>query len=232
MSIRKMSSSANQPVCVGRRLSASSTTAVEKAEPGRGEQVLHGPGGEEVDAESPRVERDRACRLVGVREHERSALVGDPRDLGDVEASPGPVGDDGAADERRALVDRLLEALERNRPVVAGRTCTTSAPRELLRVRDLPHSRKLELGDHDPAPPAPLERERGDDTADALGDGRGDGDLVRLGADEPRERRAGSFRALDPVLPFRAVRVPAVEVGARRPRGRRSESAPCEHELT
>ena len=199
MSIWKMSSSANQPVWVGSSPPSSSRAHVEEAEPRRGEQVLDRAAGDEVDAERARVEVDRADRLVRVGEAERARVVRDPRDLGDVVAVAGAVGDGRAADERRPLVDRLGEALRRDRPVRLGPDVDDLGAAQLLRVRDLADRRELVLADHDLRPLAASERQRADDAVDALADRGGDRDLARLGLEQPRERRARRLGPLDPV---------------------------------
>ena len=115
MSISKMSSSANQPVCVGSSRSREPGPRPHEAEPGRAEQVLEHAGREHVDAELAHVERIGADRLVGVEHDERAALVRDPRDLLDVEARAVAVADRRDRDDRGLLVDRLLEPLDRDR---------------------------------------------------------------------------------------------------------------------
>ena len=133
--------------------SCSSAPYVHEREPGRGEQVLDRARCQQVDAERTR-RRAGSLRPPGsCRRGKRALLVREAGDLGDVEPVAGAVRDRGAADERRALVDRLGEALERDAAVGSGRTWTTSAPRELLRVGDLTDRRELELGDDDPVPP-------------------------------------------------------------------------------
>ena len=98
------------------------------------------------------VERDRAGRLVAVRETERALLVREARDLGDVEPVARAVRDRGAADERRPLVDRLGEALERDAAVGIRAHVDDLCSPELLRMRDLTDRRELELRDHDAIP--------------------------------------------------------------------------------
>jgi hypothetical protein len=80
----------------------------------------------------------------------------------------------------------------------------------LLRVPDLADRRELDLGGQD---------RRAARVAEARGksrqprrERRRDGDLVRVGVDERRERGARGLGALDPVLPRRAVLVPVAEV--------------------
>ena len=154
-----MSSSANQPVWLGSSVGSSSRAHVEEAEPGRAEQVLDRAAGDEVDAERVRVEVDRADRLVRVGEAERARLVRDPRDLGDVVAVAGAVRDGRAADERRPLVDRLGEALGRDRAVGLGRDVDDLGAAQLLRMRDLADGRELVLADHDLRARLQVERE-------------------------------------------------------------------------
>ena len=83
---------------------------------------------------------------------------------------------------------------------------------ELLRVGDLADGRELVLADHDPVAAAALERQRRDDPADALRDGRRHRDLVGVAVEQLGEARARRLGALDPELPLGAVLVPAGEV--------------------
>jgi hypothetical protein len=137
--------------------------------------------------------------------------VREARDLGDVEPVARAVRDGRAADERRALVDRLREALERDAAVGLGPHVHDLGAAELLRVRNLADRRELELRDHDPVPAA-LERQRAHEPADTLRDRGRHRHLGRVGLHELRERAARRLRALDPVLPLGAVLVPAREV--------------------
>ena len=121
-----------------------------KASPDDASRYLTVPDGEQVDAQRRDVERDRTGRLVAVRETERAPLVRDACDLGDVEPVARAVRDRGAADERRALVDGLGEALERDAALGVGAHMDDLCSAELLRMGDLTHGRELELGDHDP----------------------------------------------------------------------------------
>ena len=113
-----------------------------------------------------------------------------------------------AADERRPLVDRLGEAIERDAAVCLGPDVDDLRAAQLLRVCDLPDGRKLVVADDDPVPLA-REIERGDERADTLRDGGRDGHVVGLGVHEAGERRSCRLVALDPVLPLGAVLVPA-----------------------
>src|SRR5262249_48180669 len=81
-----------------------------------------------------------------------------------------------------------------------------------LRVGDLADRGELVLRDHDAGAAAALERQRADDPADALRDGRRYRHLVGVRAKQSRERGPRCLGALDPVGPFRAALVPAVEV--------------------
>ena len=155
MSIRKMSSSANQPVWVGSSRSWSSGRTYMNARPADASRYLTVPDVSRSTPSCSDVERDRTGCLIAVREAERAPLVGEARDLGDVEAVPGAVRDRGAADERRALVDRLGEALERDAAVVVRTHVHDLGAAELLRMGDLADGRELELGDHDPGSAAP-----------------------------------------------------------------------------
>ncbi len=180
-------------------------------ETSRREQVFHGPGGEQVDAELADVQRDRAGRLVAVCKTQRAPLPRKASDLGDVEAIAAPVRDRGAADEGSPLVDRLREALERDPAVGLRAHVDDLRPPQLLCVRDLADRGELELGDHDPRAPL-IERQRADERADRLRHRGRDRDLARLRVHEPRESRARRLGPLDPVLPLGAVHVPAGEV--------------------
>ena len=83
---------------------------------------------------------------------------------------------------------------------------------QLLRVGDLADGRELVLADHDPGAAAALERQRRDDPADALRDGRRHGDLVGLAVEQLGEARARRLGPLDPEFPLGPVLVPAGEV--------------------
>ena len=207
-----MSSSANQPVCVGSQAGKHLAPHPEEAEPRRGEQVLDRAAGDEVGAERAHVDLDRPRCLVAVGEHERAVRVRHLGDRGHVVAVPRAVRDRRAADERRALVDRLGEALGRDRPVGVGAHVHDLGAAELLGVGDLADRRELVLADHDAVAAAALEGERRDDAVDALRDGRRHRHLVGLAVDQLGEARAGRLGALDPELPLGAVLVPAREV--------------------
>ena len=103
-----------------------------EAEPGRAEQVLDGAARDDVGAERPHVELDRAAGLVAVGKHERARGVRDLGDRGDVVPMPRAVRERRAADERRALVDRLREPLgarsRRRRPAARARPPRRAAP--------------------------------------------------------------------------------------------------------
>ena len=205
-----MSSSANQPVCVGTSDSYASASDPHEPEPGRAEQVLDGAACDDVGAERCDVELDRPARLVAVRQHERAGRTRRVADRRDVVAVTGAVGERRAADERRPLVDRLDEPLGRDRPVRLRPHVDNLRATELLRVRDLPDRRELVLADHDPVA-RPVERERRDQRAHALRDGRRDRDVVRSCVQKPRDSRAKRLVPLDPEVPLRAVGVPARE---------------------
>ena len=138
--------------------------------------------------------------------------VGDLGDRRHVVAVAGAVRDRRAADEGRALVDRLGEALGRDRPVGVGTNVHHLRAAELLRVGDLADGRELVLADHDAVAAAALERQRRDDAADALRDGGRHRHLVGVAVEQLGEARAGGLGALDPELPLGAVLVPAGEV--------------------
>ena len=123
--------------------------AVEEPEPGRAEQVLEHAGDEEVAIQGAHVDRQRADRLVRVDQDERAALVREPRDRLDVVAAAVAEADVRDRDERRLLVDRLLEALERDRPVRLGGHVLDPHAAPLLRVPDLADRRELEVADDD-----------------------------------------------------------------------------------
>ncbi len=180
-------------------------------ETGRREEVLHRARREQVDSECADVERDRTGRLVAVRETERPVLVREAGDLGDVEPIARAVRDRRAADERRSLVDRLREALERDSTLRVGAHVDDLRSAQLLRVRDLTDRRELELRDHD-AISSRLERERADQAAHSLRDGGDHCHLLRRRADQAREGRPCRIRPFHPVLPLGAVLVPAGEV--------------------
>ena len=113
-----------------------------------------------------------------------------------------------AADERRPLVDRVGEAIERDPPVCVRQDMDNLRAAQLLRVCDLTDGRELVLADDDAVPLA-REIERGDERADPLRDGGRHGHVVGLGVQQAGERRSSRLVALDPVLPLGAVLVPA-----------------------
>ena len=125
-----MSSSANQPVCVGTSRSVDLRPEPHEAEAGRAEQVLDRPAGDDVGTERADVELDRAARLVAVGEHERAVRRARPRRSRRRRA--------GAPSGRRRSCSRRAPSARRSprrsaragsgrrRP---GRTWTTSAPR-------------------------------------------------------------------------------------------------------
>ena len=184
----------------------------EEAEAGGGEQVLDRSARDEVGTERAHIDLDRPRRLVAVGEHERAACMRDLGDRRDVVAVAGAIRDGRAADERRALVDRLGEALGRDRAVGVGTHVHHLGAAELLRVSDLTDRRELVLADHDAVAAAALERERRDDAVDALRDGGRHRHLVGLAVDQLGEARAGGLGALDPELPLGTVLVPTGEV--------------------
>ncbi len=183
---------------------------VEEAEAGGGQQVLDRSPRDEVHAERGGVEVDRADGLIAVGEDERSAVVGDACDRGDVLAVTGAIGDRGAAHEGGAVVDRSVEGLDRDDPVGTRPDVDDLGAAQRLRMRDLADGGELVVGDHDPG--AGREVEGADDPAHALGHGRGHRELRRRRVEQPRERPTRRFGPLHPVLPLGAVRVPAGEV--------------------
>ena len=205
-----MFSSANQPVCGRPDTLDELASAVEESEPGRAEQVLENARAEEVDAELLDVNRQRADRLEGVEEHERSPLVCEVDDLAHVDHRPVAVADVSDRDEQRVVVDRALEVLERDRAVVRSRNVLDTRTARLLRVPDLADGRELPVGEDDLR--APRETESACERAHSRGQGRRDGDLVRDRVDEAGEGSARGLLALDPVLPGGALLVPVVEV--------------------
>ena len=227
MSIWKMSSSANQPVWVGISPASTSPRTQRKPRPARCEQVLDRSAGDEVGAERTNVELDRADGLVAVGEHERAVRVGGLGDRGDVVPVACPVGDRRAADERRALVDRCCELLGRDRAVGLGPHVHDLRPAQLLRVGDLADRRKLVVADHDPVPPAALERERRDDPADALRDRRRDRDLVGLDRGAARRTRPAPPRRARPRTPTRRRSRPSPRGTPRRRRARDARARPA-----
>ena len=119
-------------------------------EPGRAEQVLDRPAGDDVGAERADVELDGAARLVAVGEHDRAGGVRRLRDRPNVVPVPRAVGERRAADERRPLVDRLGEALCCDLAAGIGAHVDDLRAAQLLRVGDLPDRGELVLADHDP----------------------------------------------------------------------------------
>ena len=212
MSIRKMSSSANQPVCVGSSRSITPARTQRKPRPADASRYFTVPPVTKSAPSVPHVELDRARRLVAVREHERSTGVGDLGDRGDVVPVARSVRDRRAADERRPLVDGLRKALDGDRAVRLGPHVDDLGAPQLLCVSDLADRGELVLADDDAVAPAALERQRRDDPAHPLGDRGRDGDLVRLAVQQRGEPRTGRLGPLDPELPLGAVLVPPREV--------------------
>ena len=114
-------------------------------------------------------------------------------------------------DQRRALVDRGLEALERDRPVRLGGHVDYADAAALLGVRDLTDRRKLEVADDDRVA-ALAEAQAAEQRADAGGDRSRHRDLVLVRVHQARNAAAHGLEPPDPVLPRRAVLVPVVEV--------------------
>ncbi len=179
-------------------------------EPGRAEQVLDGSTRHDIGAERAHVDLDRPDRLVAVGEYECALGMRDVGDRGYVVAVAGAERNSGAADECRALVHDLGEALGRDRAVGFWRDVHDLGAPQRLRVCDLADGRELVLADDD-AVPLTAQVEGGHERADPLRDGRRDRDLVRVGMDEAREAGASGFVPLDPELPLRAVFVPAAQ---------------------
>ena len=208
MDIAKMSSSANQPVCVGRSVRRRDSRIHMKPRPAEPSRYLTVPPVIDVRAERADVELERADGLVAVRQEERAGRV---RELGHrrhVVPVTRPEGHGRAADERGPLVDLGGEALERDAPVVLGADVDDLGAAELLRVRDLPDRRELVLADDDAVPLA-REVESGHERADSLRDRGGDGDVVGRGVQEPGERGSRGLVPLDPEVPLGPVLVPA-----------------------
>jgi hypothetical protein len=152
-------------------------------EPGRGEQVLHGPADDDV-ARLRGVERDRPDPLVAVDEHQRAVPACEPVDRLDVVHRPRPVGDEGGRDERGSLVDRGRIRLR------LGLDLDDLCAAQLLRVRDLADRRELVRRDDDPVPLA-AELERADEPAHGSRDGRLNRHVVGRRAEQARERGPG-----------------------------------------
>ena len=198
-----------EPACLRRheRL-AQRPSKPHEAEPCRAQQVLHGSGSDDVGAEGSDVELERTDRLVAVREEGRSRGVRELGDRRDVVAVARAERHGRAADERRPLVDRVGEALERDAAVVLRPDVDDLGAAKLLRVRDLTDRRELVLADDDPVPLA-REIERRDEPAHPLRDGGRDRDVVGLGMDETGEGGSRGLVPLDPEIPLGAVLVPA-----------------------
>ena len=133
--------------------------------------------------------------------------LGDRRDVVPVSRA---VREGRAADERRALVDRLGEPLGRDRTVPPGRTCTTSAPRSSCACAIWPtvgNSYSLITIRFR----SPSSRSAESSALDALRDRGRDRDVVGRRMQQPCDRRSERLVPLDPVVPLGAVRVPARE---------------------
>ena len=147
-----MSSSANQPVWVGRSEATELRPHPHEAETGGTEQVLDRAARDRVRAERPR-RRARPHRTPdSCRQTRAPAPCAAAAIAGDVVAVPGAVPDRRATDKRRPLVDHLRKPVGADRPVRPGLDVHDLGTAQLLRVRDLPDSRELVLADHDPVP--------------------------------------------------------------------------------
>ena len=96
-------------------------------------------------------------------------------------------------------------------PSASGRTWTTSAPRSSCACAIWPtvgNSYSLITIRFR----SPSSGSADDERADPLGDGRRDGDVVRVGVEQARDRRAERLVPLDPEVPLGPVRVPAGEL--------------------
>ena len=109
----KMSSSANQPVCVGQQALEQRAAHPHEPEARRAEQVLDGAARDDVGAERADVDLDRADGLVAVGEDDRAVRVRGLGDRGHVVPVPCTEGERGAADQRGAIVDRVDESARR-----------------------------------------------------------------------------------------------------------------------
>ena len=146
----KMSSSANQPVCVGSRLSSSEPRTHMKPRPAVPSRYLTVPPVTTSAPSEPHVELDGADGLVAVGEDDRAVRVRRLRDRGHVVPVPGAEGERRAAHQRGAIVDRLGEPLGRDRPVRIRPHVHDLRSTKLLCVRDLTDGGELVLADHDP----------------------------------------------------------------------------------
>ena len=207
-----MSSSANQPVWVGISPSSTARRTQRNPRPAEASRYLTVPPVTKSAPSVSDVDLDRAGGLVAVGEDQSAVGVCGLGDRRDVVAVTSPIGDRRAADERRALVDRLGELLRRDRAVGLGAHVDDFGSAQLLRVGDLADRRELVVADHDPRPAAALERHRRDDRVHPLRDRRRHSDLVGLTVEQLGEPGACRLCALDPELPLGAVRVPACQV--------------------
>ena len=211
--MRKMSSSANQPVCVGTSPASSEPRTQRKPRPGRGEQVLDRAARDEVGPERARVELDRADGLVAVGQHERALRV---RDLGDRRRRRrgDPCGTRSSRSRRGPCARRSPRRSARagSMPSASGRTCTTSAPRSACACAIWPTvGNSYSLITMRVRPP------RSSGSAETMAFTPCETDVVTaISSVEACSSRAnadaGGLGTLDPVLPLGAVRVPAVEV--------------------
>ena len=118
------------PVCVGSEAAPERCRERTETETGRGQQILDGSGRDEIGAERPHVELDRARRLVAVGE----ARARRSRALLRAMAATSclcPVRYEIVVQQTSAVRSSIASA---NRstgidPSASGRTCTTSAPR-------------------------------------------------------------------------------------------------------
>ncbi len=185
--------------------------APEEPEPGGGEQVLQRARAEEVHAERADVDRVGADRLVGIEQHERPTGVRELDDLLDRQPCAVPVADRRDRDERRSLVDQLVEPLDagsRRPPGARGRSRRRAAPGHARSGPTVGNS-KSETTTRGRSLQSKV-------LASELTPGRERGrhrHLVGLAADEPREGGACRLGPLDPVLPRCALLVPVGQVG-------------------
>ena len=203
--------SANQPVCVGASPSIRSGRHQRKPSPAEASRYFSTPAPRKSTPSSRTSIGYVPDRLVGVEQDERAAGVRELDDLLDREPRAVAVADRGDRDERRPLVDRRVEALERDLRRRRRGHGRPRRPRSSCACQIWPTVGKLEVG-HDDARPLARSLKRARQRAHAGRERGRDGDLVGPGADEPGERRSGRLGALDPVVPGRAAVVPARQV--------------------
>ena len=163
-----MSSSANQPVCVGSSDERSDPRTHMNAEPGGAEQVLHRSARDDVGSERPHVELERADGLVAVGQDDRRRARDRARAIA-VTSFRCPERKETAVQQTSAVRSSIASAKRSSgmRPSASGTDVDDLGAPQLLRVRDLTDRGELVLADDDAVALA-REVERRHERADPL----------------------------------------------------------------